>query len=187
MNREAWLTQVAKLVEPVFSKFEIKPYRVSCGWPCRGGINPKRRVLGECHHQKSSGTGTHEIFISPYLAKPIEVAGVICHELAHVAAGIEAAHGKQFITVCRYVGLTNGKPTQVMPGDSLNDRLSKIISGLGEYPHSKLEPVPKLTKVSVSSLSIECLECGCRALMSVKWLESVGLPTCACGAEFTII
>ena len=184
MNREQWLTDLAKQCEPLFNKFKILPYRVTCGWPCKGGISLKRRVIGECHHAKSSKSGIHEIFISPILDKPIEVAGTLCHELAHVAAGIEAAHGKGFVKVCKHVGLTKGRPTSVMPGDFLNERLEKVISKLGsDYPHQALVPIPKVKVKTVSVIKLTCPKCDCIVTIGRKWLEEAGLPTCGCGEE----
>src|SRR5262245_3291211 len=121
-NREGWLTEVASQVEPFFVGFKLDPYRVTCGWPSRNGLGRRMRRVGECHGSKSSKAGIHEIFISPLLDKPLEVAGTLCHELAHAAAGIDAAHGKDFVKVCKHVGLTRGKPTSVMPGERLNAR-----------------------------------------------------------------
>jgi hypothetical protein len=32
MNREAWLNELAKLAVPVFSGYQLKPYRLTGGW-----------------------------------------------------------------------------------------------------------------------------------------------------------
>lgn len=184
MNREGWLTELAKKAEPLFKGFHLPDYRVTCGWPSRNAMGNKSRRIGECHGAKSSKGGVFELFISPTIEKPLEVAGVLCHELAHVAAGIEAAHGKFFVRVCKTVGLTKGKPTQVMPGADLNDKLQKLIDPLGSYPHSAIVPVLKPVKPS-STLSLEC-PCGCRVSMGKKWANEVGYPVCACGKTFVI-
>lgn len=181
-NREAWLTRMASAVEPIFKGFKILPYRVTCGWPSSKGLGKKKRVIGECHSDKSSKGGFHEIFISPTLDSPLVVAGVTCHELTHVVAGIPAAHGKDFVKVCKHIGLTKGKPTQAMPGDTLNRALKELIESLGPYPHTALEPVMKEKKNKPSSTAVECPECGCRVVISFKWLEQAGLPTCGCGS-----
>lgn len=181
VNREQWLTDVAKQVEPVFHGFLVPPYRVTCGWPTRGAVSTRRRVVGQCHGAKSSSGGLYELFISPVLAEPLEVAGTLCHELAHVAAGTEAGHGGKFVKVCRHVGLDKGKPTNVMPGDRLNDRLRKIIEVQGAYPHSAIVPILKQVKVARPAVRLECEECGCKVSMSAKWYAEAGAPTCACG------
>lgn len=183
LNREGWLTELAKKVQPLFRKFHLdkKPYRVTCGWPCQGATSSTRRRVGECHSSKLSSGGLHEIFISPLIDNPLEVAGVLCHELAHVAAGIESAHGKWFTTVCISVGLVSGRPTSVMPGKLLNERLTRLIGPLGAYPHKALTVKLQQSKKQSTVKVLECPECGCRITISNKWLDQCGAPTCACG------
>lgn len=185
MNREQWLTEVSKAVEPLFTAhFKLPPYRVTCGWPCKGALARKAPRVGECHGIESSRGGVFEIFISPMLAEPLEVAGTVCHELAHVAAGVKAAHGKYFKAVCRHVGITKGRPTSAMPDERLNDKLRKIIEVQGEYPHKALVPVmTKIVKAS-STVVLICKECECKVSMGRKWFDEVGPPVCACGGEF---
>lgn len=181
-NRESWLTELGKQVEPLYKGFNIPGrYRLTCGWPCRKGLGKRSRVIGECHAAESSKAGIHEIFISPLLDQPLEVAGTVCHELAHVAAGIKAAHGKGFVKVCQHVGLTKGKPTHVMPGARLNEKLQQVVERMGEYPHQAIVPVYREVKKQRSTVTVLCSECGCKATMSAKWLTSSGLPTCGCG------
>ncbi len=183
MYREEWLTLVAKEIEPLFAPFDVKPYRATCGWPSVNGLGTKNRRIGECHSPKSTKAGVCELFISPTLDEPLDVAGCLTHELGHVVAGVEAKHGKDFVKVCKRVGLTNGKPRVVLPGPELSEKLRKIIEKVGHYPHVALVPLMKPKKAS-NSVSLEC-QCGCRCTMGIKWLEEVGKPTCACGQVFT--
>lgn len=186
MNREQWLSDVARLLATnVFKEYLLGPYRVTMGWPCRGGVSSTRRVVGECHSPRTSTGGVHEIFISPLLEKPSEVSGALAHELAHVAAGVEAQHGKLFQHVCRRVGLTKGDPWCVMPGDSLAGRLALLTAKTGPYPHSAMKLVAKVKKPR-STLSLTCPACYCKISMGIKWLGVSGLPTCGCGAEFSL-
>lgn len=185
-NRESWLTALAKEVEPLFTGFTVAPYRVTCGWPSSKGLARKGRVLGECFGSKSSKAGLHEIFVSPTLDEPIEVAGVLTHELTHVVAGIEAKHGAGFVEIAKHVGLTKGKPTSAMPGERLNERLRRFVEGIGPYPHVALAPVTRLVKARVTSVGLVCTECGCKVTISVKWLDEAGKPTCGCGSEMEI-
>lgn len=183
-NRESWLTELAKQIVPLFKGFKIDPWRITCGWPSVNGMGTKTRRVGECHGPKSSKGKIFELFISPTLEKPGEVAGTVAHELAHVAAGIDAAHGKFFKRVCHQVGLTKGKPTQAMPGERLASILAGFAEKLGAYPHSAIVPDLKTSNPS-STLSLEC-ECGCRVSMGRKWADEVGYPVCACGKPFVI-
>ena len=180
MNREAWLTEVAKRAEPLFH-LRLLPYRVTCGWPCKGGVNLRRRVVGECFDVEVSSGGVHELFISPVLDKPLEVAGTLMHEMTHVAAGVKSQHGKEFVKWCNRVGLTDGKPRSVMPGQALNEKLSRIIEAVGDYPHKALVLKPKPVRRSANApRKVQC-ECGCTATIPAKWLDAVGPPTCGCG------
>jgi hypothetical protein len=186
MNREGWLTELAKMVHPIFKGFTIPAYRVTCGWPSKFPLGARKRRIGECHGAKSSKGGVYELFISPVLDKPIEVAGVVCHELTHVAAGVEAGHERGFVKVARHIGLTKGKPTQAMPGPLLEEKLEKLISTLGQYPHQALSPIMQVKETELKDLTVKCPGCGCRARMSIKWLEEAGVPTCGCGTPMQL-
>lgn len=183
MNREAWLTQVADLCLPLFKGFKVGKFRVTCGWPCSKALSSTRRAIGECHGPKSSSDGTSELFISPLLAEPVKVAGVIVHEMAHVATGVAAAHGAGFVKVCRHVGLTKGKPTSAMPGEKLEDKLRELTSKVGAYPHAAMNPVVNRVK-KASSVTVLVCQCQCRITMSNKMLAEHGAPTCSCGGQF---
>ena len=171
-------------MEPLFRGFPIAEYRVTCGWPSKAAFGRLRRV-GECHAAKCSKAGIYELFISPCLDDPAEVTGTLAHELAHVAAGVEAAHGKGFVQVCRHVGLTRGKPTSVMPGDSLADYLAKATAGLGVYPHQAIigRTRPRVERAR-TTLGLQCRECSCKITIGAKWLEQSGYPVCGCGGTF---
>ena len=192
MNREAWLTEVAKtILEPLYpGGLKGRPYRVTCGWPSTGGLGGKTRRIGECHALESSKDKVHEIFISPVLDQPLDVAGTLAHELAHVAAGIKAGHGKEFVEVCKLVGLTAGKAKSAGPGTLLQERLRRALTKLPPYPHAAIVPVVKVKAARSSNMSLVCSaeECGCRCTMSVRWLgeEGPGLPTCGCGSLFRL-
>ncbi len=184
MNREAWLTELAKRVEPLFRGFAFKPYRVTCGWPCRSALSGRNRRTGECHYPQVGRDGFHEIFISPTLEEAAEVAGTLTHELAHVIAGHEAAHGKGFVRVCRHVGLTKGKPQCVQPGEQLASELERMTTAVGKYPHVAIKPQAK-PKKPPSSIGLVCPECECKITMGKTALDEFGAPTCACGTMFT--
>jgi hypothetical protein len=54
LNRESWLTELAKRVHPLYKGFAMAPYRLTCGWPCRMALGRRRRAIGECHALESS-------------------------------------------------------------------------------------------------------------------------------------
>jgi hypothetical protein len=180
-NREEWLSDVASRIEPLFG-MKLEPYRLTCGWPSSRGLASSGRVLGECHASKISRGSVCEIFISPTLEFPLTVAGVVCHEMTHVAAGVDAQHRGMFVRMCKHIGLTKGKPTSAMPGDRLEDKIRKILDKSGEYPHQALVPVVKAAKPK-SDTTLECEECGCKVRLSVRWLRLAGPPECGCGGR----
>lgn len=184
VNREAWLTELAYLMEPLFRGYALAPYRVTCGWPSRNGTGLRKRTLGECHPRGASPDGIHEIFITPTLGKEdaIEVGGILCHEMAHVAAGTKAAHGKEFVRVCSHVGLTRGKPTQAMPGEGLEDHIADLIDTMGtKYPHVGMTlPSRKSTPREPGFSKMVCV-CGGAVRVGRKWVEEGGVLVCACG------
>lgn len=183
MNREGWLTELGKQIEPLLVGYKIKPYRVTCGWPCVGGLSANRRI-GECHGAKSSKAGVFELFISPVVDVPLEAAGVLCHEMVHVIAGTEAAHGKKFVQVCKDVGLTKGKPRSIMPGERLSASLTRLIERLGPYPHQAIVGELRPKKPG-STVGLLCPDCECKITIGKKWLDN-GMPTCACGTAFQL-
>ena len=185
MNREEWLTTLAKSVEVLFREYSLEKYKLTCGWPSRFATGLKMRRVGECHSKVLSKSGIFEIFISPTIDTPLEVAGIVCHELAHIAAGIKEGHGPKFQKVCKFLGLTKGKPTQVMPGKFLNERLTKEVAKLGPYPHQALQIAIKEVAQSDPSFTLICT-CGCKCRMNLEWLTKAGFPTCGCGKLFDL-
>lgn len=190
LNREQWLTEMARRIEPLFDGFKIGEYRVTCGWPHKFAIASKHLRVGECHYpRKRSGddtveAGVHEIFISPLRDDSLEVAGILTHELTHVVAGFGAGHGKDFTKIGKHVGLTHGKPTSLMPGEALNDRLRGYVETMGGYPHKAIVPTLRRKEKNYKEVPLVCGNCSCVVRMSRKWLEEAGLPTCCCGTEF---
>lgn len=186
MNREAWLTRMARLMEnELFKGYNLRPYKITCGWPCQRGLSRRQRVVGECHSHVSSAAGNHEIFISPVLADSAEVAGTLCHEMAHIAAGIPAGHKGEFVKVCKKVGLTKGKPTTAMPGEKLEKVIQGYMSQLKvAYPHDALIPIAKTIIKPKKDTTLICPDCNCRVRISFKWLDAAGMPVCGCGKPF---
>jgi hypothetical protein len=195
MNREEWLTKVAKACEPLFPEMKLDNYRVTCGWPSSNGLGRRRRTVGQCFGPTASKAGVYEIFISPTLGTGLEAVGTLMHEMAHVIAGIDAKHGSKFVWVCNRAGITKGNPFSREPGEELNKRLDKLIQGIGNYPHQALTPTSKIvpkpirnlllpdgTEITVEGNMVKLVcSCECAAMMSYKHLEKSGYPTCGCG------
>ncbi len=183
--REAWLTELALRIKErgLLEHYQPDPFKVTCGWPSKKALGKGSRVVGECFAPEVSKAGLCELFISPLLADPLEVAGTLMHEMCHVIASVKAKHGKVFKEVCDTIGLTQGKPATVMPGNLLNNKLLTLIHELPDYPHKALEPTQRQVKPRGSN-SLVCPGCGCKITMSSKWVEQSGYPTCGCGLPF---
>jgi hypothetical protein len=180
VTREAWLVALAERLRPRFEAVEAPvpaEVRLSCGWPSKGATASRNRRIGECWAGRCSADGTREVFISPTLADPVEVAAVVVHELVHAAGYM--GHGRDFGKVARALGLT-GKMTATVAGEALLADLATITSELGPYPHATLEPGVDDKKQSTRLLKVMCGECDYTVRVTAKWLE-VGFPTCPCG------
>lgn len=156
--------------------------RASCSWPSKSGLAAKKRRIGEAWSAKNSGDNSFEVFVSPVLKDPIEVAATLVHELVHCAVGLEDGHRGKFPVCARAVGL-EAKMTATKAGETLTKRLQELTAKLGPYPHAELKHSNGPPKQSTRMLKVVCRECGCVCRMTRKWLDEVGAPTCACGGQ----
>lgn len=157
--------------------------RISVGFPSTGALTGRRR-LGECWKPSASADGSSQIFISPVLLDEVEIARVTLHELAH-AATPGHKHGGAFVKLCKALGFK--KPWTTTPtGDELHKRLQDVVNQLPPYPHSILTPLEEKKKKKTYLTKILC-PCGFIARTTKIWVDSVGLPSCACGQKFELV
>lgn len=181
LNREAWLEAAVQNLRPIFlgAGYTIPEIRVSVGWPSSGGLATKKKTIGQCWFGTMAADGKPQIFISPLLddvKDPQGVLATLCHEVCHVAAGVDAKHGPRFVKVMKKLGL-EGKPTATNAGADMVVRFHGILAELGPFPHSKLVPV-KLPKTQTTRMrKCECEGCGFLVRLAQKWLD-VGQPIC---------
>ncbi len=177
MNRETYLTRLAKGLEPLFKQHgaTLPPYRVTCGWPSSGGLAAKTRRIGECWSSSASADGTHEIIISMALDDPMTVAATLAHEMVHAAVGIEAGHGAPFRRLALAIGL-EGKMTATRAGEAFKQYVAPILEKLGDYPHARID-YEKRKKQSTRLVKAACPSCGYTVRLSRKWFD-VGAPIC---------
>ncbi|MCK5942491.1 MAG: transcription elongation protein SprT [Planctomycetes bacterium] len=184
-SREEWLGRLVDALRPTFAEHGHplpERIRVSCGWPSRSALSRKSQRIGEAWSQRCSDDGTHETFLSPVLADPIEVGAVLVHELVHHAVGVEHGHRGPFRKLALSVGL-EGPMTATTAGEELQERLHALSAVLGPYPHAKLSGAPGRKKQTTRMLKVACEACGCIVRMTRQWLDQVGAPTCACGGS----
>ena len=87
VTREDWLNNAVIELRPIFKSvgFPLPDnIRVTCGFPSRHARS-LNRAIGEHWSAKASDDNTHEILISPVEDSPIEVFGILVHELSHSA------------------------------------------------------------------------------------------------------
>ncbi|MBA7677587.1 hypothetical protein ES703_85846 [subsurface metagenome] len=174
MTRELWLHMLTDLLSEHYARKGHRlpeNIRFSCGW------TSSRKAAGECWSQKASADGTFEIFVSPVYDDSLAVAGILTHELAHVASGVERKHGRLFRQCCRDVGL-EGNPSSAIPGQAFNSILDGFITRLVPYPHAELARSDR-KKDTTRMIKLVCPGCGYTVRTTQKWIEK-GLPLCYC-------
>lgn len=182
--RELWLAKAASLLsDKIFAPagYDVPPVRVSTGWPSARGLSPRNRVVGECWKIECAADAINQIFISPFLADPIEVLATLVHELLHAVLP-EAKHGKAFKRAATAVGL-EGKPTSTTAGEALRASLSDLAHDLGDYPHAKLAPVAGIRQPQTARMKkITCVTCEASGtsyvLRGSRKVIELGLPDC---------
>lgn len=188
MNREAWLQAAVARLRPIFQGFNyvVPDIAVSVGWPSRGALSTKKRVIGQCWFGSTTADGKPQLFISPVLDEVATADGVLAtlvHEVVHVIAGPDAKHGPKFVKVMKQLGL-EGKPTATIAGEDLTVRLGQIAVDLGAFPHSKIVPGSKDPKVQTTRMKkCSCESCGYVARTVQKWIDSIGAPICPCNKQ----
>src|SRR5690606_40933556 len=91
-NREDWLQRATLELRDRFTAAEFplpEKLHLSVGFPAKGGLGARKRVVGQCWPGTVSADGVHHIFISPLLGDAVEVLAVLVHELVHAAVGTE--------------------------------------------------------------------------------------------------
>ena len=188
-TRESWLRSATAELRPIFDKLGYQiPEKIRFAIAFTSG-GKRTQVAGECWHPASSEDQHYEIIIRADQADPVDVLGVLVHELVHSVLPPTVKHGKEFRLLATKVGL-EGKMRYAKPGPILKERLNAITKNLGPLPHAKLNfvsgsDVPKKQKARM--LKAECGEaCGYTIRLSSKWARE-GLPLCPISAKHGIL
>lgn len=178
--REHWLNRATHELRPLFQTHGYTVpanVRLSCGWPSSGGLRSRKRAIGEAWSSTSSKDQHFEIFVSPTIAEPEKVLGVLIHELIHVTVGLDAGHKGPFAKCAREIGL-EGKMTATTVSDPLAACLKVIQDTLGPYPHATLDGMTNGRKKQKARLiKAGCTWCGYTIRASLMWL-SLAVPKC---------
>ena len=195
-TRESWLRAATILLRPYFesSGYPLPDnLRFAIAFPSTGRRGAR---IGECWHSSTSEDGNFEIIIRADIADPVEVLGVLVHELIHVVLPIDAGHGKLYRDAALKLGL-EGKMRHAMPGQLLRARLAEIAETLGPLPHARLNidrgrdnrgPADRPKKQRARLLKAECSGHGCGYTLRItaKWVDEVGAPVCPRHGPMTV-
>lgn len=153
--------------------------------------------IGELWHSTTSDDGNFELIVRADIAHPVEVLGVLVHELIHAALPIEAGHGKLYKAAAIKIGL-QGKMIHALPGPLLTPRLTEIAEALGPLPHARLNiergatnkgPADRPKKQGTRMLKATCEgagPCGYTVRLTAKWVQEVGPPHCPKHGAMTV-
>lgn len=185
INREEWLNEAVSELRGIFhaNGFPVPDnIRVTCGFPSKHARS-RNRAIGEYHKASASADGTHEILISPVVADPYEVFGILVHELSHSATP-DCGHRGRFEQCIRKVWL-EGKPTATVIGETFRQNFGGLIEGLGAYPHATLNVEADRKVQGTRMLKASCPHCNYTIRLTSKWANIkkpdgslAGLPVC---------
>lgn len=184
-TREGWLLKAVELLIPLLeqagaTQLRTRNIAVSVGFPSK----TIRKRIGECWADRASENGgVNHMFIHPQLDDPVQVLGVLAHELIHADDNGESNHYGHFKNVARSLGLT-GKLTETNVGPDLEPVLKDIATELGPYPHVRLN-LGSVKKQTTRLKKVACPKCDYTIRVTDKWIDK-GLPTCPCGTKMEV-
>jgi hypothetical protein len=195
-SRESWMRAAANDLRSFFEVcgYPIPPnIRYAIAFPSTGRYGAR---VGECWYSSTSDDGHFEIIVRADSADPVQVLGILVHELVHACLPVGAGHGKLYRDAALKLGL-EGKMRQAMPGKFLKARLVRLAESLGPLPHAKLNiergrdnklsaDGPKRQRTRM--LKAECAGKGCGYTLRVaeKWFKDIGPPHCPKHGAMTV-
>lgn len=187
-SREAWLRAATDELRPYFDTQGYKLpelIRFAIAFTSTGR---KGKIPGECWHAQTSDDRHFEIIIRADFADPLQVLGVLAHELVHAALPITAGHGRLYKAAATKIGL-QGPMRHAMPGPLLQRHLEEVAESIGPLPHARLNiergptdrgPVDRPKKQGTRLLKATCGDAACEytARITAKWVKELGPPGC---------
>lgn len=188
-NRETYLSQAITALRPKFKAIGAPlptNLKVTTGFPSKSAGRASRQRVGEFWDASASADNMHNILISPVLDDPIQVLGVLVHELVHAAVGVEAGHGPNFKRRALAIGL-EGKMTATTTGKELSAYLEILSIRLGAYPHGALRPNHKKQTARMIKVTCDDIVCGMVFRTSRRWIDEApdgfNCPSCGSSTE----
>lgn len=174
--RHTWLEAAAVWCGEALAK---AGHPVPAGARVSFGLSPRaaRKTLGFCFHSTASSEGIREVFIGPHITDPVEMVGVVMHELTHAALPDGEAHGRTFSKVVRELGLV-GKPTATTVGPELKEVIETQFLATHPYCAGHIDLGIGFKKQTTRLIKVACPHCGYTARTTRKWIEAAGAPIC---------
>lgn len=167
-------------------------------------LNKIKLVYGHACHESWQDTDEKTCVVQVCLNAEeslLQLAGTTLHELGHVIAGHEAAHGLEWKAACRKLGLPGARAvgTNYDDADMFSFDMLVAIKAIPEPTDGspvKTFEIRGLCGQGIGTRGgksrgagsgsrmkkLECPKCGYAARTTKKWIE-VGLPTCPCGMK----
>lgn len=195
-SREAWLRSATNELRPYFAKFGLtipEAIRFSIAFTSQG---KKSKVAGEVWPAEATDDGHCELIVRADFADPMDVLGILVHQLAHASLPPDVKHGKPFRDAALRLGL-EGQMRHALPGPALRERLNELAVALGPLPHARLnfdrvtlggiEIADRPKKQTTRMLKAECLArgCGYTVRVAARWLADCGPPHCPKHGQMT--
>lgn len=183
MTREEWLKRAVRAMRPLLRKADIK---MRAKWQVSVSLASSRSAIGQCWYEMASASGkTANIFVCPTVADPVDVLGVLLHEMIHAALPHGVHHGPKFAKACKQIGL-EGKPTHATPGPALKSELARLAAFLGKYPHDPMTNIrggKKGGKGGYWPVYCSPADARYRVQVSQRAIDEFGPPTCPITGE----
>lgn len=159
-NRETWLNALVEAMKPEFEARDCpltRPVRVSLGFPSTGA---RGKRIGECWPSTMSKDGVNEIFITPFIDNPIELADILTHELVHAWDDCKSGHKAKFKNGGARMGLRGKATCMYGRGNEAWDSWAlPLLEGVGPCPHAALDKLPSKKKQTTRMLKVQCPCC----------------------------
>ena len=188
-SRESWLRAATDELRPYFLKFGLvipEAIRFSIAFTSQG---KKSKVAGEVWPAEATDDGHCELIVRADFADPMDVLGILVHQLIHASLPPDTKHGKLFRDAALRLGM-DGPLRHALPGAALRERLNELAAALGPLPHARLNfdrvtlaglaIADRPKKQTTRMLKAECLArgCGYTVRVAARWLADCGPPHC---------
>ena len=160
MTREEWMTKIVDAARPVFEELGAPlPMNVRA---CLAPPQRKMKAVGLCWHGNSTSDEGREIWVSSAHDDPMEIAGILIHELAHAALPDGTGHKAPFGKLARKLHL-EGKLTATTIGEEFKAQWSDVLAAIGPVPGAKFIgelAIGRKKQATIPLKNVTCPDCG---------------------------